>query len=147
MVSLFGLTFSLKQTSNRNPLLIAETARNATQNGYAVIFCPPDYILNFTYYYRRDLFTLTDEKSRCDLIIKQLNTENIYPVWNINEIMVTRPKWLYIDVVAALTTPDNGILESLKFRFTQIKEEQLDDVTKAYYFLGHTKSNKIIQSK
>lgn len=135
LVALFGITFSLVVPVRRDAPLIAETVRKAQLNGYAIVICPQVYAPNFTYYYNQAYFKLVKENPLYSEMLRRLRKENIYLVYNHIEIeQLKRDKWLYIDVAASLIVPENQILEKLQSNHTLKIQENLDEITKAYYF-------------
>ncbi len=134
LVVLFGATFSLHSPTKRNAPLISGEIAKAKKNGYSVILCPKEYVTNFVYYYNSDYFKLIDTEPSCKRMMEKLANENIYAVWNIEEVEKKGNKWLFVDVAASLTLPNNGIFDYLQAHYTLVKEELLDEVTKAYYF-------------
>lgn len=134
LVVLFGVTFSLYSPTKRNAPLISEEIIKARANGYSVILCPKENVTNFVYYYNVNYFKLVDAKPLYQRMFQKLSNENIFPVWHISEVKKASDKWLFVDVAASLTLPNNGVFDSLQAHYTLIKEEKLDEVTKAYYF-------------
>jgi len=135
LVALFGITFSFFVPVRRDAPLIADAVRKAQLNGYTIVICPQVYAPNFTYYYNQAYFKLAGEKTLYSEMLRQLRKENIYLVYNYIEIEQLKPdKWLYIDVASSLIVPENQILEKLQSNHTLKIQENLDEITKAYYF-------------
>ncbi len=134
VIVLFGATFSLSQPTKRNAPHIADTVRQAIAQKYAVVICPREFTPAFLYYYDQKLFQKWTVNPLYGNVIEELKAKNIFSVWNVDDIKQTNDKWLFIDVAAALTVPQNGILNQFDTKFTRTNEIQLDEITKGYYF-------------
>jgi hypothetical protein len=134
ITALFISTFQLYKPTNRNPPFISKTVKEANKNGYQTIISPPDYIPTFTYYFDINWFTITDTQPIYFTINKKLKDASIFFVYDYNEVKTESKKWLYIDVASNLIVANNHVLENLHKTHLLVKEEKLDEITKAYYF-------------
>lgn len=131
---LFGVTFSWYKPVNRNSDKISQVVKKAQKEGYSIVISPPDYLPTFTYYYRLNYFQLTDTHPLYGRMMKKLNNENVFLVYDFTELSHTSNKWLYIDVASNLIVENNHVIENLSQKYRLIKEEFLDEISKAYYF-------------
>jgi 4-amino-4-deoxy-L-arabinose transferase-like glycosyltransferase len=92
-----------------------------------VIMCPQYFILNFAYYYNREIFQDIDMNNVYAKMTETLKRENIVAVNTILEADLNGyQKILYLDAAASFAAPGNNILPSLN------KTNKLRDTYKYY---------------
>lgn len=115
---LFISTVNPNITNKRNVKETVEKISDIKDLNTLVIICPSDFVLNFSYYYDREIFKNYDINNIYSNIVKALAIQNIYGINNINEI--DYKKWgriVYLDAAAAFSYPDNNIRKELEANY------------------------------
>ena len=120
---LFISTVNPNITNKRNVKETVEKIRDLKDSNTAVFICPSNFVLNFSYYYDREIFKNYDVNDTYSNIIIALAQQNVYGINNINEIGYK--KWdriVFLDAAAAFSYPNNNIKKELDVNYN-LKDE------------------------
>lgn len=115
---LFISTVNPNITNKRNVKETVEKIRDLKDSNTAVCICPSNFVLNFSYYYDREIFKKYDVNDIYSNIVKGLALQNVYGINNINEI--DYKKWdriVFLDAAAAFSYPNNNIKKELDVNY------------------------------
>lgn len=110
LISSFIVTVKPNITNKRNVEEAVEMVKSIKDSSTLVLICPSNFVLNFAYYYKIELFKGYNVKRIYSNINNSLNLENVYGINNINQI--DYDNWnhiVFLDAAASFSHPDNNI--------------------------------------
>jgi mannosyltransferase len=126
IVLLFVITTKPDITNNRNVKETVDKIKDIKDSNTLVIVSPPHFILNFVYYYDREIFKDYNTDDIYSNINKSLNSENVYGVNRIDEIDYKEwDKIVFLDAAASFSDPNNNVKTELDANY---------DLTNHFYF-------------
>jgi uncharacterized membrane protein len=126
---MFILTVKPNLSNNRNVKETIDKIKNIKDAETLVLICPTHFILNFEYYYNKEVFKKYNTDNIYSNINQSINLDNIYSINNIQEIDFKKwNKVVFLDAAANFSYPDNNIKQELdknyvlknKFYFAEI---------------------------
>lgn len=118
IIALFVATVKPNITNKRNVEKTVAKIKDIKDSETLVLICPSDFILNFAYYYDREIFKDYNDDNIYSNINKSMKIENVYGINNINEIDFR--KWdniVFLDAAASFSHPDNNIKNNLDVNY------------------------------
>lgn len=132
---LFISTVNPNITNKRNVKETVEKIKDLKDSNTAVFMCPSNFVLNFSYYYDREIFKNYDVNDIYSNIVKALALQNVYGINNINEI--DYKKWnriVYLDAAAAFSYPDNNIRKELDVYYNLKNEYKFYEIFNVFEY-------------
>jgi hypothetical protein len=100
-----------------------------------VLISPSYFVLNFIYYYNRDVFKDYNENDIYSNIDSALRLDNVYFINNIKEVDLEKNKHIvYLDAAASFSFPDNNILNTLNSTYTLVGEHKFYEIFNVYEY-------------
>jgi len=134
MVLLFAFTFNPDMDNKRQVKETVAKVMELKDNNTSVIICNSYFMLNFAYYYSKEIFSEVDNENKYQKITKRLNNEKIYPINSANLITMSTKRVIFVDAAADWSFPDNNIYNTLYKRYRLKNEYQFYEIFKVYEF-------------
>ena len=138
VLALMGITMQLNVDNKRDVRQLVSKVKEIKSYSTIVYLCPDYFDKNLAYYYNRDLFKDIDEDNINGKLMKNLQSENIFPINFYTSIDTSMfnlsDKVIYIDAAADFCYPQNGILPFLIDQFEEYKLYEIPEIFKVYEF-------------
>jgi mannosyltransferase len=134
-IILFAASAKPNITNKRNISETVHFIKEIQDTNTLVIICPPELLLNFAYYYDKDIFKNYNTENIYLNIKQSLGSNNIHAVFNIAEIDYR--KWrhiIYLDADASFSYPDNNIIQSLEKDYQLNKKTHFKEIFNVYEY-------------
>ena len=123
IILLFVVTVKPDITNKRNVKETVNKIKDIKDSNTLVLICPSHFILNFAYYYNKDIFKDYNADDIYSNINKSLNLENVYGLNSINEIYFKKwNKIVFLDAAASFSYPNNNIKNELDANYDLTNE-------------------------
>jgi mannosyltransferase len=116
-VLFFLFTFNPNKSNKSRVVEIVNKVKELKDENTTVVICDHYYMLNFAYYYDKNIFCSIDNGNQYGEMLNKLNDEKIYPVNTADNIPYGTDNFIFIDAGANSAYPDNHIADSLNKRF------------------------------
>ncbi|MDD2635580.1 MAG: glycosyltransferase family 39 protein [Bacteroidales bacterium] len=116
-------------TNKRNVEETVEKIKEIQDANTLVLICPSHFILNFAYYYDKEIFKDYNNDDAYSNINDALSLKNIYGINHINEI--DYKKWehiVFLDAAASFSYPDNNIVNTLNANYSVQNEYKFYEI-------------------
>ena len=116
-------------TNKRNVEETVEKIKEIKDTNTLVIICPSHFILNFAYYYDKEIFKDYTNDDTYSNINNALSLKNIYGINHISEI--DYKKWehiVFLDAAASFSYPDNDIINTLNANYSVQNEYKIYEI-------------------
>jgi mannosyltransferase len=112
-IFLFLFTFNPNKSNKSHAKEMTAKVIELKDNNTLVFICHSYFILNFAYYYSKDIFCEVDNGNHYEILSKRLHEQNIYPINSAKYLSYSKPKIIYVDAAANSGFPNNNILNTL----------------------------------
>lgn len=135
VVIMFVITFKPNIDNNRHVRETVAKVNEIKDNNTSVIICPSYFILNFTYYYDKDIFKDVDCETVYDKMVVNLEKERIF-ISNSSDVVaeIKTEKIVYLDAAADFSFPGNNILKELNKNFRLLNTYKFYEIFTLYEF-------------
>jgi mannosyltransferase len=133
-VLLFVFTFNPNKDNKSHAKEIVTKVIELKDKNTSVVICHSYFMLNFAYYYSKDIFSEMDNGNHYVRLSKRLRDENIFPVNSAEYISFSSPRIIFVDVAANSSFPDNNIYNSLTKKYQLKNKYQFNDQLNVYEF-------------
>lgn len=118
-IGLFVTTVKPAISNKRNVKEAVQFVKDWKDEKTLVLFSPTNFILDFSYYYDRNVFQTIDTTANYSKLQSMLGKESIVGVNSIEEVAIDSWKRIvYLDAAADFNNPTNGINARLEESFT-----------------------------
>ena len=132
---LFVITVKPNITNKRNVEETVEKIKSIKNSSTLVLLCPSHFVLNFIYYYDREVFKDYSDHDIYSNIANKLSLENIYNVNNIKEVDIEKSNHIiYLDAASMFSYPDNNILNTLNLNYKLVGEYKFYEIFNVYEY-------------
>jgi mannosyltransferase len=132
---LFVITVKPNITNKRNVEETVEKIKSIKNSSTLVLLCPSHFVLNFIYYYDREVFMDYSDQDIYSNIENKLSLENIYNVNNIKEVDIEKSNHIiYLDAASMFSYPDNNILNTLNLNYKLVGEYKFYEIFNVYEY-------------
>lgn len=131
---LFVATLKPNLDNKRHAQEAIAYVKKQTNEQTSILICGHDFVLNFCYYYDIDLFRRYNDQHVYQTMTEELNKKHIYPLYKMDSTLPLQEKVIYFDAAADFSNPNNGILETLKQRYTLVNTTHFEAIFTVYEF-------------
>jgi len=132
---LFIITVKPNITNKRNVKETVEKIKSIKNSNTQVLICPSHFVLNFIYYYDKEVFKNYYVKDIYLNIDSTLSLENIYCINNIKEVDYEKNNHIvFLDAAASFSYPDNNIINTLNQNYSLIGEYKFHEIFRVYEY-------------
>ncbi len=139
VILMFIITFNPNVDNKRHTKEAIATVKELKDEHTLVIISPYYFMPTFTYYYNTDYFKLTDNNVPYRAMNQKLTSENIYPVYGINQIpketINSFNRIIFLDAAADFANPDNNIRKTLDSKFEQKEKHFFYEIFTVYLYV------------
>jgi 4-amino-4-deoxy-L-arabinose transferase-like glycosyltransferase len=133
-ILLFLTTFNPNKGNKSHATEIVNQVKALKDKNTSVIICHSYFMLNFAYYYSKDIFCEVDNGNQYKKLTKMLNDDLIFPVNSAEYIQYNQKRIIFVDVDANGAFPDNNIYNSLCQRYKMKNKIAYYDNLNVYVF-------------
>lgn len=135
IILLFVVTAKPNISNKRNVEETVQKIKSMKNSETRVLISPSYFVLNFIYYYNRDVFKDYNENDIYSNIDSALRLDNVYFINNIKEVDLEKNKHIvYLDAAASFSFPDNNILNTLNSTYTLVGEHKFYEIFNVYEY-------------
>ena len=135
MCVLFLVTAKPNFSNGRNVRDAVAKMKDLEKPNTLVLFCPSYFMLNFTYYYDRALFSRYNTKDIYGNMNTFLNKRNIYGIGDVKQVDLEKyQRVVYLDAAASFSFPNNNILNTLEQTYYKKSSFEFRDIFTVYEF-------------
>jgi uncharacterized membrane protein len=116
-ILLFLSTFNPDPDNKSRAIEIVEKIKTLKDKKTSVIICHSYFMLNFAYYYSKEIFSEVDNGNLYKILGKRLGDELIFPINSAEYIHYDQNRILFLDVDADASFPGNNIYNSLSQKY------------------------------
>ncbi len=132
---LFVITVNPNITNKRNVEETVEKIKSIKNANTVVLLCPSHFVLNFIYYYDREVFKNYSDNDIYSNIASKLSSENIHCINNIKEVNIEKNNHvIYLDAAASFTYPENNVINTLNLNYKLVGEFKFYEIFTVYEY-------------
>jgi mannosyltransferase len=132
---LFCVTVKPNLTNKRNVRQVVEKIKEIKDPSTLVLICPKYFMLDFVYYYNQETFTKINTDASYTAIENDLEKDNIYAIYNINEIDYSKWKRIvFLDAAADFAYPDNNVKNSLEANYNLVNHYPIYEIFNVFEY-------------
>jgi len=136
LILFFAATFNPNVDNNRHVKETIGKIKELKDQNTAVLICPQHFILNFAYYFDRDVFRDVDGQHVYSGMIENFKKDKIFAVNKVDEAPLDGfEKIVYLDAAAQFSCPDNNIVSTLNKNFLLKSTHPFYEIFTVYEFI------------
>ena len=139
---LFIVTVKPNLSNKRNVKETVNKINSLKGKETLVIMCPYSFVLNYSYYYDKEIFKSVDNSLNYKRIDELLREEKIYGINSISQLesySIDFNKWkhiVFLDAAANFTQPNNNIINTLTVDYNLKSNYEFYEIFKVYEFVA-----------
>lgn len=135
LVVIFAVTFKPNLTNKRDVKSLVSYVREIKKEDKTLLISSHDFLLNFCYYYDRELFRNYDNHNIYERMTRKFNREEIYPLYAFDASVPLKDKVIFLDAAADYVNPDNRIYSSIEAQgYHLVKKTHFKAIYNVYEF-------------
>jgi mannosyltransferase len=134
-IFLFLFTFNPNMSNKSHAKEMTAKVMDIKDKNTSVFICHSYFMLNFAYYYSKDIFSEVDNGNHYEVIMKRFFEENIYPINSAEYISYSKPRVIFVDAAANAGFPNNNIFNTLTLNYKLKNKYSYDEQFNVYEFV------------